>query len=774
MTDTVQTQPEADTDYPTVGDVIYLDANVDGTGGTISSKPVYTLDQVIANMNRTSYPGSGIPGPQWNYGEDFMGQNKSGDPTVIQYGFYTSQSQLFQVPYVYPNAAGTGLVGRNEYFQFGAFSAAQQAAADKSIALWDDLVDVSFVKVADINQADITYGNLKVAPTTQAYAYLPYNYSGTSAGLQGDVWTSLSQASNLQLDNGYYGLATLIHETGHAIGLQHPGAYNAAPGLSITFPANAEYYQDTRMYSQMSYFNAEFSGGGHIDWNRVNWVYGQTPLLHDIATIQAMYGADPTTRVTDTVYGFNSTADREVYNFATNTMPVISIYDAGGIDTLDFSGWNSNSKIDLNPGAFSDGGGSGVVSLDVLKARGLLPGSYTEEQYLALRARYNAVDGMLHQNISIAYGTIIENATGGGGDDVIVGNDVDNILLGNAGADRLEGRLGNDTLNGGLGADAMLGGLGNDAYLVDDSGDLVTELASEGTDNVSSSISYTLTDNVENLVLTGSALNGTGNALDNAITGDALGNTLLGGLGNDTLTGLGGDDTLDGGAGADAMTGGLGNDLYFVDNAGDSVVELGGEGTDTVSSSISYTLGDNVENLILTGSATSGTGNGLNNVITGNGLSNTLNGGAGNDRLIGGDGLDFMTGGAGNDVFVGEINATKIGGKMGNISLDSILDFSKGDMIDLSGIDANTSVAGDQAFTLVNSANPNAGEISIRHFGNMNAAEAAMGMDLDGVDGASPFAGPVSVVFGNVDGGGADFAMVFVNTPDLIISDFML
>jgi serralysin len=653
MTEQTTNQPDADTDYPIVdiADVIALYANVDGTGGTLSGKPVYTIDQVVANLNRTSYPGTGIPGPQWSYGENFMGQNKSGDPKVIQYGYYETRSELFQVPYVFPQ--GAGLAGRNEYFQFAPFSAAQRAATDKALALWDDLIDVSIVKVSNINDADITYGNLASAPSTQAYAYLPYNYSGNSAGLQGDVWVSLSQASNLQLGNGFYGLATLIHETGHALGLQHPGAYNAAPGVSITYAGNAEYYQDTRMYSQMSYFNAEFSGGGHIDWNRLNWVYGQTPLLHDIATIQAMYGADPTTRVTDTVYGFNSTAGREVFDFSTNTMPVISIYDAGGIDTLDFSGWNSNSKIDLNPGAFSDGGGSGLIPLDVLKARGLLPASYTEEQYTALRARYNALDGMLHQNISIAYGTIIENATGGGGDDVIIGNDVDNILLGNAGVDLIEGRLGNDTLNGGLGADAMWGGLGNDSYVVDDALDLVTELAGEGTDSVSSSISYTLTDNVENLVLTGSALNGTGNALDNAITGNELGNTLLGGLGNDTLTGLGGDDTLDGGLGADAMTGGTGNDTYVVDDAGDTVSELAGEGTDTVRSSLSYTLGANIENLILSGLAADGTGNELDNAITGNELANRLNGGLGNDSLSGMGGNDVLDGGAGADAMTG-------------------------------------------------------------------------------------------------------------------------
>ena len=132
----VTTQPEADTDFPVVdiSDIIALYANVDGTGGTLSGKPVYTIDQVVANMNRTSYPGSGIPGPQWNYGEDYMGQNKSGDASVIQYGFYTAQSQLFQVPYVYPNATGTGLLGRSEYFGFAPFTA--PAAATEKRSSW--------------------------------------------------------------------------------------------------------------------------------------------------------------------------------------------------------------------------------------------------------------------------------------------------------------------------------------------------------------------------------------------------------------------------------------------------------------------------------------------------------------------------------------------------------------------------------------------------------------------------------------------------------------
>jgi Ca2+-binding RTX toxin-like protein len=321
----------------------------------------------------------------------------------------------------------------------------------------------------------------------------------------------------------------------------------------------------------------------------------------------------------------------------------------------------------------------------------------------------------------------------------------------------------------------MVGGTGNDLYFVDDGGDVVTEAAGEGTDTVSSSISYTLTSNVENLTLTGAAANGTGNGLDNVVTGNGGANVLSGLAGNDTLYGLAGNDTLDGGIGGDAMFGGSGNDLYFVDAAGDVVTEAAGEGTDTVSSAISYTLGANVENLVLTGTAANGTGNGLDNVITGNAVSNRLNGGGGNDRLIGGDGVDYFTGGTGADTFVGEINATKSAIKGGSISIDLILDYQPGvDKIDLSGIDANTGVAGDQAFTWTNAANPGIGELSIRHFGNMNAAEATLGYDIDGVAGDSPYAGPVDIVFGNVDGGAADFMIVFAGTQQILTGDFVL
>ncbi|MDB9412535.1 DUF4347 domain-containing protein, partial [Microcystis aeruginosa] len=216
--------------------------------------------------------------------------------------------------------------------------------------------------------------------------------------------------------------------------------------------------------------------------------------------------------------------------------------------------------------------------------------------------------------------------------------------IGTINNDDFIGTSGSDTLAGTSAADAMTGLAGNDTYTVNDAGDLVIEALNQGTDTVQASISYTLTDNVENLTLTGTAnLNGTGNNLNNILTGNS---------GNNILTGLAGNDSLDGKAGADTMIGGLGNDTYTVDNTGDIVTENLNEGTDTVQASISYTLTDNVENLTLTGTANlNGTGNNLNNILTGNSGNNILTGLAGNDSLDGKAGADTMIGGLGNDTY---------------------------------------------------------------------------------------------------------------------------
>ena len=218
------------------------------------------------------------------------------------------------------------------------------------------------------------------------------------------------------------------------------------------------------------------------------------------------------------------------------------------------------------------------------------------------------------------------------------GNGVDNVLIGNAGINTLTGSGGNDTLDGGpAGTDALRGGIGNDTYVVArTSGVTITENANEGTDGVQASVTYTLGSNLEKLTLTGtSAINGTGNTLANVITGNS------------------GNNALNGGTGADTLIGGAGNDTYTIDNAGDAVTELAGEGTDLVNASASYTLANHVENLTLTGSsALSATGNALDNVLTGNSGNNTLTGAAGNDTLNGGSGSDTLVGGQGDDTFV--------------------------------------------------------------------------------------------------------------------------
>lgn len=225
--------------------------------------------------------------------------------------------------------------------------------------------------------------------------------------------------------------------------------------------------------------------------------------------------------------------------------------------------------------------------------------------------------------------------------------------------DRLYGTIGNDRIVGGLGADVMIGGKGNDAYVVDNAGDRIIEVSGQGDDTVLSSVNYTLGDDTENLVLTGSsAINGTGNALDNSLVGNAAANKLYGGDGN---------DRLNGGLGADRMLGGEGNDLYEVDNAGDRIMEFAGEGTDTVNSSITYTLGSNLEDLVLRGTALlSGTGNGLANVLAGNSSANILSGLSGDDTLLGGQGDDVLLGGAGKDKLDGGSGADRMEGGTGN------------------------------------------------------------------------------------------------------------
>jgi Ca2+-binding RTX toxin-like protein len=218
------------------------------------------------------------------------------------------------------------------------------------------------------------------------------------------------------------------------------------------------------------------------------------------------------------------------------------------------------------------------------------------------------------------------NGTGNSANNLLSGNNGHNSLDGGAGDDTIFAGAGHDTLDGGTGADILAGGLGNDIYVVDSIADIITELSGEGADLVQSSVTYAIQANIENLTLTGTGgINGTGNTLKNIITGNA------------------GNNILDAGAGIDTLIGGAGDDTYIVDSITDVITEAVNAGSDTVVSSVAFSLAAiaNVENLSLTGTASiRGTGNSLNNMIIGNSGSNQLNGGAGIDTLIGGFGDD--------------------------------------------------------------------------------------------------------------------------------------
>ncbi|NHZ80008.1 hypothetical protein F2P44_12075 [Massilia sp. CCM 8695] len=219
---------------------------------------------------------------------------------------------------------------------------------------------------------------------------------------------------------------------------------------------------------------------------------------------------------------------------------------------------------------------------------------------------------------------------------------------GNEAGNTLRGNEGNNRLDGGAGADTMSGGLGNDTYLTDSESDEVNEALDEGTDTIirSYDTTYILANGVDNLTLVGEAVRGNGNELDNLITGNDADNNLLGLEGNDTLIGGLGKDAMFGREGLDLLVGGAGDDYYEVDDEGDRIEELAGQGDDFVRANLSWTLGENLERLALNGDEAF--------TATGNALANGLWGNAGNNVLTGAKGSDYLDGGAGDDVYVFE------------------------------------------------------------------------------------------------------------------------
>ncbi|MNG92882.1 Bifunctional hemolysin/adenylate cyclase precursor [compost metagenome] len=378
---------------------------------------------------------------------------------------------------------------------------------------------------------------------------------------------------------------------------------------------------------------------------------------------------DPVANVNDAPLGAPVISDTTPERGQLLTASAVGITDVDGLGAFSFQ-WQQ---------------GLGTTFTDIIGATAatFTPGTAQGNQQLRVVVRYTDGFGTLESVTSAATAVVPgvpgitvtgtagpDNLSGTAGDDVLLGlagNDTlnglagndqlfggagDDILNGGADNDVLNGDAGNDTLNGGTGADAMNGGAGNDTYVVDNAGDSVVEAAGGGTDLVQTSLnSHTLASNVENLTFTG-----TGNF---TATANGLNNTVIGGAGN---------DVINGGSGTDRMEGGAGNDTYFVDVAGDQVVELAGAGTDTVRAlASSYTLGANVENLTYLGAGNFvGTGNGLDNILTAGVGNDTLNGGAGNDTLLGNAGNDTLNGDAGDDILNGGLGADAMNGGAGN------------------------------------------------------------------------------------------------------------
>jgi Ca2+-binding RTX toxin-like protein len=349
---------------------------------------------------------------------------------------------------------------------------------------------------------------------------------------------------------------------------------------------------------------------------------------------------------------------------------VANILDGGaGVDTLIGGLGDDTYVVDSVSDVVTENVNAGI---DWVQASSDYTLSANVENLTLLGSAMNGTGNTLN---NILTGNAYNNVLSGlEGVDTLNGGDGNDSLFGGANNDILNGGAGDDLLDGGLDegfigtqtsevGDRLFGGLGNDTYIVNNRADLVTEAENQGFDTIQTSANnYALPANVEVLILTGNAVTGLGNNFSNALNGNAL---------NNNLFGFDGNDILNGGAGIDFLDGGLGDDFYVLgDTSVDTVFENANAGIDTVAAVFNYTLSANVENLILQGTALTGTGNSLNNTIDGNELNNSLNGSDGNDRLFGFDGSDFLDGGNDNDFIDGGNGNDLIFGGAGNDFID--------------------------------------------------------------------------------------------------------
>ena len=556
-------------------------------------------------------------------GDDRGGVGGNGKPSLLTVDAGTQISRTGQswstalgtgavVSYAFRASAATMPDGTSGFSQL---NASQITAAQLAFAAWSDVANITFNRVTDAgsdysNNATILLGNYSSGQSgAAAFAYLPGGRPGATASsaAQGDVWINSSLAYNAAPVQQNYGQLTMLHEIGHAIGLSHPAAYNASASGSITYGANATYFEDSLQYSVMSYFSERETGANYRVNGTGNTRYASIPQLDDIAAVQRLYGVNTTTRTGDTTYGFNSNAGQVWFSATSASSALIfAVWDAGGVDTFDFSGYSSNSTIDLRQAAFS------------------------------------SVGGMVG-NVSIALGAVIENAIGGTGAD---------IIRGNSGNNRITGGGGNDTIDGGLGSDTVVFSGVRSAYSIVWNGQVATVTGPGGTVTVSNVEFLTFSD-VTIAATPSGGLSVTGDITNETITGTAFAD-IIGGLGgDDTIDGLAGNDRLDGGFGNDVLNGGDGDDVILGGLGNDTVNGGGGSDTADYSGATSSVMVS-----LVTGVASGGagadtltsieniTGSSFADIIAGDDNANVINGGGGIDSLNGGGGDDQLQAGA--------------------------------------------------------------------------------------------------------------------------------
>ncbi|EIM24711.1 M10 family metallopeptidase C-terminal domain-containing protein [Microvirga lotononidis] len=322
---------------------------------------------------------------------------------------------------------------------FQPLSPLQSATVRKVFAMISDVTDLSFV---EIQETSTRRADLRLARSDEPDT--AWTYPVTKAQEAGDTWFRTSGGWFDQPIPGNYAYYVFIHEILHQVGLKHG---NDATGFGAMTPE-----RDSMEYSLTTYRSYVGASGRYVE--NEGWSFGQTPMMYDIAALQRMYGADFTTRSEDTVYRWSPATGEAFINGIGQGAPganrvLMTLWDGGGNDTFDFSNYRTGLSVDLRPGEWTTTSTAQLADLGAGRS-----------------ARGTIANALLHDGDPRS---LIENALGGTGNDVLVGNVGSNVLKGGAGKDCLNGLDGADTLHGGAGRDVLLGGEGMDVFVFDTS-----------------------------------------------------------------------------------------------------------------------------------------------------------------------------------------------------------------------------------------------------------------------------------------------------------------